>query len=980
MANLLQYNSVTVQKMMDQLDVVKYNPSAIQYTIMNLLDEISSNSIQIVDPTSPFPFLLEASCVNTALAINENLIGLRKQYPSLAVTTEDIYTHMSDADFINIYGKPASTVFTLTVQVTDLTSGLVLDPSDGSYRATIPRDTYFTVGNVLVFTMEYPIDIRRFSNGVVQISYDATITNPLSNLTTNIIPYTVRVDPQNGQWVFFDIPVNQFQITTTAIPVQPSSVFSKNIQFNDSFYFIRVFYSSGSGGVWTEIGITHTSEVFDPLNPTAIISVYSGTLNVLIPTIYFTNGMITGVVRVDVYTTKGAISMNLSNYSMSSFSATLRTMDPGRDATPFTLAMDGLSFYAYSDKTVSGGSSALDFPTLRAQVINNSVGDRQLPITNTQITAYVSAAGFSLVKNVDVVTNRIFLATNKLPQPSNANLLTPANIGISSVTVNLSQLATLDSISNNGTRITILPNTLAISENGLIRFLSNSETNTILSLSKPQMVAAVNSASYMYTPFHCVLDSSASEFSMRVYDLLFPTASILSFILQNQTLKLPVNTGTYLLAKTLSGYTLTIQTTSSNAYRLLPIGQVAVQLGFYPVGEVNMAYINGTLSNPNNINTTIERVFTFNIQTSHDIDSNDVLYITNALMGNANNGIVVGVSLSHSFNIFYTTNSIVQGYVASQADSLINLNMLPARSACITQESLLLKFGTSLRNLWSRSRTFVGSTVYQTYTVDIPDVYSEDIYSTDPATGSIFSYDSTGDLVYNLLHKAGDPVLDSRGSPIYLHKAGDVVLDSNGVPVANVALSTDQEIDILFIDGKYFFTTSPLYTGYQLEVAGVLDAWITTDIASIQQQLLEKTVIYFYPQTTLGLVNVYPEDGSLVPILAMQSIVVNLYVPDITFKDLVLRNNLINATIQTIDSYITAPIVNISKITTALAAVYGGSVSSVSVSGLGGSKNYSIVTLAEEHNTMCLNKLLVIESDGSLGVLEDVSVNFFNLG
>ena len=57
-------------------------------------------------------------------------------------------------------------------------------------------------------------------------------------------------------------------------------------------------------------------------------------------------------------------------------------------------------------------------------------------------------------------------------------------------------------------------------------------------------------------------------------------------------------------------------------------------------------------------------------------------------------------------------------------------------------------------------------------------------------------------------------------------------------------------------------------------------------------------------------------------------------------------------------------------------AAFDGSVVSVSVKGLGGSANYDTVTLVNKNESLSLNKFLVAQDDGTLIVVEDVSIQF----
>jgi hypothetical protein len=975
MAEITSYKSIPISELMSNLARYKYNPSNMQRLILDHLDEITNGTVDIVDPTNPFVFLLESSTVNTSLAINENVINLRKQYPSLSLTEEEVYLHMSDKDFVNRFAVPASANFVFMVKVNDILQKAVYDTSENCFKLTIPRDTQITVED-LIFTLQYPIEIRRFNNGVVQLTRDAEITSPLQTLTGNIVDYTVRRDLDNTDWIVFNLPVQQFKITSNYFTTQETVTFSQNVVFEDKYYYARVYQRNDNTlNQWVELNTTHTDQVFDSYVPTAVLKVFSNYLNIFIPSIYLTDNLISGDIRIDVYTTKGDITVNLSNYKLVSFGTRLVTINEERDFTPYVKAMTETGHVVFSSETISGGTNGIDFMTLRERVIFNSIGDRQLPVTNVQIEAHVNNQGFDLIKNVDVVTNRLFLATKKLPKPINTKLLTSASIGISTFVTNLGYLKTLETVADNDVRITLLSKNLYLNNNGIIKILTENEINAIKVLPKPAMVSEINSKQYLYTPFYYVLDSSQREFELRAYNLDQPKAKDISFLKQNETLQLIVNTESYKLEKISTGYRLTIVTKSGNFYKQVADNLVNVQLAFYPIGESYLAYINGVLLNKT---TDGERIYSFDIETNHDIDSNDRLCITNSKMFN-NEDIKTWVNLSSVFNIIHTTSSINNGFIADNTDTLVGKFLLPNGSVGNTHEKITLILGYSLKNLWSRSRTLVSGLEYETYPTDVAMVYTQVVYETDPVTGSIFSVNGSGDLIYNVMHQIGDPVLDVNNQPVFKHRRGDVVLDTNGDPVLLSELKTDKEIDLLHVDGKYYFADDESFIEYKDELSAVINTWITSDIKSIQDILLEQTKIFFYPKTTLGLVKVYPDNITESNIKAEQSFTLDLYVKDKIYKDNNIRQELINDAVTIVDDYIDRMTINITELLLILKERFADTVESIDIRGLGGSNNYQVITLAQEHNRLCLKKKIILQEDNSLIIKEDVTVNFYNV-
>lgn len=973
MAEIAASNTVGLKTLMENIQLYRYNPSEIQRAVLDHLENITSGEIDIVDPTNPFVFLLESSAVNTAAAMIESEMGLRRLYPSLAQTQEHLYLHMSDKDYVGRFATPAETTFTFMIQLNSLLGSMVRDSAEFCDKVTIPRNTEFSIED-WIFSLEYPIHIKKFDNGVVQVVYDTTQTSPLRALTTNIIDTKVRRDADQIDWLVFDIEVSQFKLNSTQYPVQASTVFKEVLDFTGNYYFCRVFYRNDAGSTtWFEMRTTHTDQVYDINYPTACLEVIDNAVSVYIPSVYINSGQITGTVRIDVYTTAGALTVNLSNYALTSFGTNLLSIDDENDVNDYTNAMLDVTFIAYSDKVVSGGTKPVSFTILREQVNNNAVGPRLLPITNAQAEANADMLGFGIVKNVDNVTNRIFLATKNLPKPTNARLLTAANISIETFITTIDGLADVEGVANNYNRYTLTSSLVYVYENGKIAIYPKEQLQTLLGQTPISRAESINAINYLYSPFYYVLDNTASEFELRPYHLDQPEVTGLSFVSQNPSAQLPVNTATQAIEKTPTGYRLTIVTKSGNFYKQLADNFVQVQLAFIPVGEISYAYLNGTLVG---MTADDERIYQFDMVTNHDIDSNHLLYFTNFAMF-ADENVRTPAALTTEFSLFYTTTSITNDFVPSAVDSMIGTFMLPNNAVAVTHETVGIQLGVSLKNLWSRSRSVASGIDYQTYETDVPMRYETDVYDTDPVTGSIFVVLPNGTLSYNLLHHKDDVVLNAQDEIVYQHRKGDVILDDAGKPVALSTQNIARHCDMLFVDGIYYFSTDGAYSEYRKELPQVVSTWITQDLAKIDKALLEQTRIYYYPKRSIGLVKVMVSTDSVTFIESQQAFNVVLYVRSNVYRDNRLREELKRVTTNLISTAIQTKVVSISEITKQLTELYDESVVSVKLSGLGGA-DYETLTVVNDSDQLCLRKKLMAQEDGTLIVVEDINFTFVN--
>ena len=995
-------NSTTLAILQNNILQYKYNPSAIQQIIVNLLANTTNGLVDIPDPTNPLIWLLEASTVNSSASMIESNLCLNKIYPSLAVNEEDLYPHMSDIDFIGIFATPASNNFIFMIQLGSLIQSMVKSDSENCNQVIIPRNTSFTV-DIYTFSLQYPVIIKNYnldtSNKtppIIVVTYDTTEISPIMTLSTPIINSKTLTDINNITWLVFQVNTIQTEVKTVTYPIQQSNTFSQNISVNNQFYYARVWYIPTGTNNWVEIKTTFTDQVYDPNIATAVLKVTDGNLNVYIPSVYIITGLITGSVRIDVYDTLGNITVNLSTYQNSSFTTNLYAIDK-KDISIYTNAMQTVMFYAYSLNLVSGGSNKVTFEALRNLIINNSTGPRNLPITNQQLYNFSNSYGYNIVTDVDIVTNRLFIATKSLPAPNNSvptpntpTVTLPANICIDTFICQLSNLVLNDNVFNNGNRITIGSNTLFQSINGIISIVPKSNIDSLLALIPPALVKAVNNSSYFYNPFHYVLDSNNLIFDVRPYYIDNPNVGYLNFIYNNPTANLTVNTGNYSIERTTAGYKVTLVTTSNSVYKtlinnLFPIQNlVCVQLSFQPYGETEPA---GMLPSTETVLPTGEIVYTFNINTNYDFDNNDNIILTNFTIGTS--GIQpLAASLNNTFTVIYTTTSVPLGFKKSNSDTKLIKTLIPNNSIAVTEESLDIILGIALDNLWAEQRCPAGGTINQVYTTAVPATYQQVIYATDPISGSIFAtnsdgtlkLDSNGHLVYTILHNIGDPVLDSNNNPIMLHKVGDFVLDSNRNPIIVSSPTADRQIDMLFVDGLHYFVTDPVFINYKLQIADIISLYATTGLQPLINTLLENSTVYYYPQKALNSVLVSIGNNTTVTIESNQSFNLILYVDTSTINDDGLLATIENQTYLTLNNCLTNTVVSISDMITALQVSYGNSVKAIDLSGLGGSNNYPSVSLVNAHQKLSLATELSMLKNGNLIVVPSVNITFIDYG
>lgn len=999
--NLLT-NDNNVSSILRQLDKYKYNPSGIQRVILSHLKEITEGTIDIVDPTNPFVFLLEASAVNTANFIIQNEVNTRKQYPATAQTHEDIYIHMSDTDYIDRFATPAQTKFSILIKKDELlekfSDGSLKVPGTNFSKLTIPGNTEFKVADT-VFSLQYPVDIKRFDHAGFQIIYDTTKESPLYTLSTNNVDWEFRTSTQTREeWLYLEVDVHQFKIDSTISAVSVANGFSETYSFDNQFYYARVYNkSNNTSNQWLELKTTHTDQVYDIYTPTVVLKVVDKLLTVSIPQIYLNTGQISGSIRVDIYDTKGKINMILENYLPSTFEADWRVLD-SNDADKYNSAINSIrTVFTYSNKTVIGGKDSISFKDLRSKVINNAIGNHDLPITNVQIESALSNKGYSVIKNIDVVTNRVFLATRSMPDPIDDRIITNGNASIETFILNMSGDDNIKFLRNGG-RLTLTPDIIYLNNNEVIT-ITDTKFDAAISKVYPtkreedeNKAKILNSAKYLYSPFFYVLDASVDEFEVRPYRLDKPIVKSTTFKAQNQTSLIDIATDRYKIelsrvmnGGTNTGYKLSVATKSNDNAKKLDISLINAQLSFIPKNETNRVYLNslsavagpGIVGSPYR-NDDNEIVFEFLIKTRLDIDEDDTLYLYNFKL--TNNMVTVGTDLTTEFDMTYSVCLPVNSSLApdtSDIDNIINRAILPDNTIGITHEKLKVEFGTALKTLWCRSRSVASAEPYKIHNFPKFKFHEEDVYEIDPVTGSIFTIDR-GQIKYKLLYPKGSHVTDSNGAYVYEHKVGDIMKDSYGNPIPEDYSRVLRQIDMLFLDATYYYADDEATVNYRNLMIDSIVNWLTVDIADMSNRLLEQTRIYFYPKTNIGNINVLVDNGLVTGIDASQKLTVKLYVSSLVFSNDILRKSLTRATIKALDILLKQSVISISNILVELKNLYGNDVINIDITGLGGEENnFSTISILNEGDTCSIKKKLAALSNNTLSVEEDINIIFF---
>lgn len=968
-----------------QMGNIIRNPKAAVRVAFDLLEQLTEGNVVMVDASNPFAYSIEMAAVMTSYGLLQSEALGRRLYPSMAKTQEDIYLHMADEDYLDRFATPAETVMGFVMPLQDIYGKAVpINDGTGAKALVIPRHTSITTGDY-TFTLQYPIVIKVMYNNTISVYMDTTNKAPTYIPATNILNWS-KSQIEANDWIVIDAPVQQVKIISNVIQLTSFTGYAKSFTFDDNFYYARA-YVQESNGRWTEISVTHQDQIYNPNKPTVCLQVFNRSVKMYIPQIYFQNGLITGTVRLDVYTTKGRMDEDLSENQVSTFKIKFQDLDAPLTeySTPFNKFTN---ISAMTRTKVTGGSPPITFTELHKRVTSRSAFTEGLPISNSQLGSMLKKYGFDLITTLDNVTQRQYCATRQIPPPENETTVTGLGCSIQTVGFTLNDLDINPIVFDSTKRATISPTTLFVHDTGGIRVLSDIERNELQAIAdaSPDGIAnVVNNTQYHYTPFHYVFDMSAQTFGVRPYHMTSPKITARYVYQQNDGLGLNLRSAQYGIQYLPNGegYTVVLSLEENASINQFTADRISLQLSYLVPDSAKRAWVTGRLITPVESNGKPlgnRWAFAFDIYSSFDINHQHHLDISNT---------GYPVALTQEFDVVMIVKDFQpETATRSDIDAIVSRQDLPdydymSTYMGATQEKITVIFGTYLEHLWRRSRTVVDSTEYRRYEADVPEHWTKNFYKLDASGNIEIKYDyENSEIKTTLLHRAGDPVYDENGQPIYRHLKGDVMLDANGDPIplknANELL---RYVDIFLVDGRYYFATNESTTDYLEQSLNKITGWIDQDIKNMSRRCIERTDLYYYPKSSTGMVDVIVGDGTMARLKADQSLRVVYTLRKEKYKNAEIRENLTKVTpsilVKAFDTLqrVSGGVLTKNDIVALIKELLKGDIVDVELHGFLDDR-YTAVLLSDVSSAPTIGKKLVTLSNLTLQVQDDVEVDF----
>lgn len=882
-----------------QMGNILRNPKAVTRLSLDLLERMTNGEVIVVDASNPFVYAIEMGAVAASAGLVQSEAVARRLYPSMAKTPEDAYLHMADIDYVGRFATPGVGVVGFVMPLEDILGRAVpINDGTGARALVIPRHTSVTFGTYTL-TLQYPITIKVLYNNTLNITMDLTNKSPIYTPSTNVIKWQIAVQ-ENTRWIVLDVPMQQVKIASHVVQITAHTGYSRQFTFDDSYCHTRA-YIKNTNGQWVEISTTHQEQVYNPNKPTVCLKVLNRTLDVYIPQIYFQNGRITGNIRLDIYTTRGPVSEDLTTFDAGTPRVKFQDLDMAM--TVFSTPLDKFSSLMAIPRTaIKGGTPPITFTELINRIRTRSTFTEGLPITTSQMGSLLSSKGFELNTTIDNITNRQFTAIREIEPPRNQSTVTGLGCSMQLIQFTLADLKVNPIIFDSTKRATIKPTELFIQSGTGIQLLSDADVDDLktVAVNSPDSIAnIVNTQQYHFSPFHYVLDMGLRTFGVRPYFMSSPKAKSRYVYQQNASMGLNIRSDNYGIEYLKNSYRFIITLEETATLNVLQANQVSLQASYLVPGTNTRAWLVGELLSP--IDSVTGRpidnkwMYTFNLSTTFDIDRNHLLDVTETGLR---------VALSQEFDLtFIVKDYVPDGAQLSDIDEIIAKDKIldydhNSTYIGVTQEKIEIKFGQYLDNLWRRSRTVVAEGEYRRYDADVKDYWTKDTYELDSSGYPVIQYDeTTGELNLNKLHKIGDPVLDGSGNHLIRHHKGDVILDQDGrpVPIKDI-VEIARELDVFLIDGRYFFATDAATLNYMDESLNKVAEWIDEDLRDAGRRCLERTDIFYYPKMSSGMIDVIVGDGEMARLKADQSIKIVYILRKEKYKNAEIRENLTKKT------------------------------------------------------------------------------------
>jgi hypothetical protein len=235
----------------------------------------------------------------------------------------------------------------------------------------------------------------------------------------------------------------------------------------------------------------------------------------------------------------------------------------------------------------------------------------------------------------------------------------------------------------------------------------------------------------------------------------------------------------------------------------------------------------------------------------------------------------------------------------------------------ITHESLSIRLGRPLDNLYCPVTDVIYPVEYQRYTSPVPATYTEKIYRTD-GTGKVYTISTTGQVQFEVLHYVGDPILDQQGNQILLHNTGDVILDVAGNPIPSVGYtnSLGHGVGLTVYDARYYYAEDESVIAYAADIPLTIYGYLQSEIKYFQGLLYEQTKLLYKPKGEPAYLSVLTNENKRVTVTSTLYPKIVFYMSPVNYNNASLLSKIKTITRGIISNQITRKTITLANLIT----------------------------------------------------------------
>lgn len=1015
-----------------------YNsPHTVQSLILEDVEKRLLGGETIRDINSPFIYLLMMSGSLAAGSIQNTTSTFSSLYKRRAVGMSDLYKHFSSYDQPDVFAKGATTTISLIVDkdVVFFRSATMAENADYK-KIVLPKDTVITIAGY-PFTIHYPvvITINKNTRGVI-VQYDLTDgTSPYQAVSNNHIDYR---EYRQGTFNFLDVslPVHQMTKSTTEYDVTKTTGFNKRIRYRDKFAGVVVKHRVA--GQWLTLPNEYSEMTYGNNSACVVVKVYPEQNEVVltIPPLFFYKELIGNKINVELATTVGAISLDLTNVSENDIRVQLPTEMEDRTYTTVLEKLEILQVIPHSG-VITGGRSSLSYAEIKEQLINGQTADGLL-ISPRQLQNHFQALGYDIATAKETFKDRIYSVSKPIQHPDGTYI--PGGMFTLMIPFYLDYGVYGNHFSKTNRSVVLYPSMHYYydDDKDIVRILTPAELEHLQDLfvgDKQAFCNVINTKNYVRSPYHIEVRMNDGLFYTNFFNLNDTAIKDIEYKDENQqTPERVVVTGAScyhncLKSEQVDGYkySVAIEVELSDGI-IKSIGKQINSIGLEEALKAVKCYgfvtIKGyqlyqqgvyVAGSYNPTKKTIQfllqyrPMYLFNNTTSMIIDLADNPNESSWYFPGMD---YVDVGLTHKMNVLFTIDTAVLNDLTVSPATLFG-TFLTVAGHQLNHYSLTVKLGECITRRLHNSVDVVYNTGYYDldelnasrprYTEDVYAYHKDDVPKRDEDGVIVLSYNgheviktptitqlgpptvTTGLSTDNMTFVNGQPIfvgvaLDARrgdlvlidDEPVVLHKAGDVMY---GEDITEEQLNKLLAIDAVFMGSNIFYADNSAVYTYILAILNQINGYYL-DLVDSQARLIENTTVKYKPSKTIGRALYYNQYEDFFQYDLELTMKFRLHVSANVKNDTKLQRIIRREAIALIEQQFNSGSISMPIIAENLRWKFNDTVHYIDILGINGDISRQTLLVADKTTKPSLKQELYLNNEGVLGIRKALELIF----